>query len=143
MQILPRLKIGQVGFDEVRRTFDTYLQRIVEAINHNVKEVEVTRRVRLPVDGRIYDVNVSHLTYKYVSINAQLLSGTCDIVIGFGPLILEWKNAGGVTLSLSSILLTDTVELNGSWPANKPLQIFVSNSAGTPTNMLVTLRTGS
>lgn len=141
MQILPRLRIGQVGFEKVRRTIDTYLEKIVEANNHNAKEREYSRTV-LVVDNRVYEIAIPHVGLNITAINAIVLAGTCDILIRHGTNEVVWKTAAGTTLGLSSTMISDTAVSERSIAAGSILQVHASNNAGAR-RLVLTLRTGS
>jgi len=143
MQILPKLSLTRAGFNEVRQTLDGYIARIVLAANHNAKEREFTRRTRTPVNARSYDIEVIHVPRKIVAVNAIMLVGSCDLIITHGTTDIVWKDAGGTTLSLSTTMLSDTVESDGDVPADTRVYCTASNVAGSPENMILTLRTGS
>jgi len=141
MQILPRMPLGRVNFEKARSQIDSYLDRIVVAINHNAKEREFTRRTRTPVDARVYDIEIIHVPRRIVAVNAILLSGTCDVVITHGSTDIVWKTAGSATLSLSSTMVSDTVESGGDVPENT-LMICTTSNVSSALNMILTLRTG-
>ena len=141
MQILTRLQIGDVPFDEIRRSFDTYLQKLVEAINHNAKEIEINRIIQGP-SNQTYLIMIPHVGRQLVSINAILVSGTCDIVISDGTTDVVWDTAASATLSLSSTLTSDTKDTGGAIAAGSVIQVTVSNNAAAA-GLVLTLRTGS
>ena len=141
MQILPRLQIGEVPFDQIRRSFDTYLQRIVDANNHNAKEIEITRIVQ-NVSNQTYFIMAPHVGRNIISINAVLILGACDIVVSDGTTDIVWNTAASATLSLSTTMNSDTVDTGGTIAANSVIQVTVSNDASA-SGLVLTLRTGS
>lgn len=141
MQILPRMSLGRMGFEAVRKVLDGYLQIIVEAANHNAKEVEFHRVIQGP-NNLTYDIAIPHVGRNIVAINAVLDSGTCDIVVSDGTTDVTWKTAASATLSLSSTMVSDTAVAGRSIAAGSVLQVTVSNDASA-SRLALTIRTGS
>lgn len=141
MQILPRLLIGDVSFDKIRRTFDTYLQRLVEAINHNAKEIEINFATQV-VPAATVPFAIPHVGRKIVAINASLASGACNISIRHNGDFIVWKTASSTLLALTTAVTSDTAKSFNSVPADSKLQVLIGGLA-SPVGLVITLRTGS
>lgn len=141
MQILPRLQIGEVPFDKIRRSVDTYLQRIVEANNHNAKEIEIDFATHVVPEATI-PFSIPHVSRKIVSINASLKSGTCAIRIVNDASFILWKAAGGAAISLTTAVTTDIPTDVNDVVAGTRLEVQVLNPS-SPVGLVLTLRTGS